>query len=160
LSTHHFRAHRPSNFFVNSDLNNLILESDENNNFINQTLYVGAWQEFYGNVSAVKILSDFLLKNVSSWGNEINLNGNVFMTDKESEIDWLSLLAIGRNITGGNSIDDFSEIDDILGMQDFEDSILTQEDIEAIKLADKEYKERKLVSLEDIEKLRKKNVSN
>ena len=112
-----------SNFFVNSDLNNLILESDENNNFINQTLYVGAWQEFYGNVSAVKILSDFLLKNVSSWGNEINLNGNVFMTDKESEIDWLSLLAIGRNITGGNSFDDFSEIDNLLGMQNFEDSI-------------------------------------
>ena len=112
-----------SNLFVSSDLNNLILESDENNNFINQTIYVGAWQEFYGNVSAVKILSDFLLKNVSSWGNEINLNGNVFMTDKESEIDWLSLLAIGRNLTGGNSIDDFSEIDDILGMQDFEDSI-------------------------------------
>jgi len=44
--------------------------------------------------------------------------------------------------------------------EDFEDSILTQEDIEAIKLADKEYKEGKLVSLEDIEKLRKKNVSN
>jgi len=44
--------------------------------------------------------------------------------------------------------------------ESFEDSILTQEDIEAIRLADKEYKEGKLVSLEDIEKLRKKNVSN
>ena len=44
--------------------------------------------------------------------------------------------------------------------EDFEDSILTSDDIEALRLAEEEYKKGELVSLEDIEKLREKNVSD
>jgi len=36
--------------------------------------------------------------------------------------------------------------------EDFEDSILSREDLEAIKLADKEYKEGKTTSLEELER--------
>jgi uncharacterized protein YoxC len=40
------------------------------------------------------------------------------------------------------------------------DCILDKDDTEALKLAEKEYERGELVSLEDIEKLRKENVSN
>ena len=41
--------------------------------------------------------------------------------------------------------------------EDFEDSILTQKDREALKLANKEFSEGKTTSLEEIKKKRKKN---
>lgn len=44
--------------------------------------------------------------------------------------------------------------------EEFEDTQLSAEDIEAIKLAEEEYERGETVTLEDIEKLREKNVSN
>lgn len=41
-----------------------------------------------------------------------------------------------------------------------EDCILDEDDKQALRLAEEEYKNGELVSLEDIEKLREKNVSN
>ncbi|MFH1591789.1 MAG: hypothetical protein ABIB47_00270 [Candidatus Woesearchaeota archaeon] len=38
------------------------------------------------------------------------------------------------------------------------DCILDEDDLEALELSEKEFREGKLVSLEDIEKLREKNV--
>lgn len=42
--------------------------------------------------------------------------------------------------------------------EDFEDSILSDDDVKALKLVEEEYKNGELVSLEDIKKLREQNV--
>ena len=45
------------------------------------------------------------------------------MTDYDSEIDWTSLQAIGKDTSGLNSTDDIIEIDSILEMTSFGDSL-------------------------------------
>jgi len=82
------------------------------------------WQEFYGNISAVKILSNSFVE-FASWDNDTNLEGNVFMSDSESEIDWLNLFPLGKTKTGSDSSNDFSEVDSLLGTTDFVDSFST-----------------------------------
>ena len=113
----------PTNIFSFADLSYVISEFNETNNEDNKTIDVGLWQEFYGNVSSVKILSDKNLNNFTLWEEGFNQSGNVFMTDMESNIDWTSLVAISRNSSGGISYNDFSEIDSGLGTSDFKDSV-------------------------------------
>jgi len=112
-----------TNIFILVDINNSITEANESNNKANKTFNVGAWQEFYGNSSVNKILSDAAFYNLGLWLNETSLQGNIFIADKENNVDWLSLQAIGVNITNGSTNNDFSDIDILLGMADFEDSV-------------------------------------
>ena len=112
-----------SNIFVVADVNNSIIEANESNNWANKTIDVGAWQEFYGNISGNKILASYSSFNMSAWLNESNLGGNIFITDSESDVDWFSLQAIGKNIVNDNANNDFSDIDFLLDMGEFKDSV-------------------------------------
>jgi len=112
-----------NNIFVLADVSDIIIEFNESNNKENNTFDVGAWQEFHGNISIDKLLSDFSIFNMTSWNNESNLSGNVFITDSESGIDWFSLQAIGKNISNDTTTDDFSNMDYLLNMTSFNDSI-------------------------------------
>lgn len=103
--------------------NGSILEDNETNNEANNSFNITAWQNFYGNISIDKLLGNNLTKNLSIWYNELSLSGNVFVSDTESNIDWRSLQSIGKNITGGNTVNDFSDIDSILNMVSFSDSV-------------------------------------
>ncbi len=112
-----------TNFYVFADVKGDISEENENNNEANKTLNVGAWQEFYGNVSTHKLLADNLTFNMTLWENASNLQGNVFISDMESNVDWGNLQAIGRDASGAPASDDFSEIDASLRMGGFSDSV-------------------------------------
>ncbi len=112
-----------TNVFVSVDLNNSITEENESNNKANNSINVTAWQDFYGNITIDKLLADQNRKNLSVWSNESSLTGNIFITDTESNIDWFSLQAIGKNASGGNTANDFSDIDSILNMNNFSDSV-------------------------------------
>lgn len=112
-----------TNIYVLADANNSISEENEDNNEANKTFPAGAWQEFYGNVSAHKILADNLTFNMSWWENASNLQGNVFISDIESNVDWGALQAIGRNASGAPASNDFSDIDSLLNMSGFSDSV-------------------------------------
>jgi len=113
-----------NNIFVSVDLNESISEANEDNNIANKTLDVTAWQEFFGNITADKLLSDSLLGNMSFWFNySNNLQGNIFITDFDSDVDWLSLQSIGRNVSNLTTGNDFTEVDILLNMGDFEDSV-------------------------------------
>ena len=112
----------PNNIFVYADYNFLISEENESNNEANKTISVNAWQEIYGNTSVDKIIGN-ATSNIKKWFNESSLQGNVFITDSEASISWLSLQAIGRTKAGGVSSNDFLEIDELLGMTNFDDSV-------------------------------------
>ncbi len=116
-----------NNIFVLIDTplssNGSIGEDNETNNKANNTLFLTAWQEFYGNISIDKLLGDNGTRNLSIWYDVQFFSGNVFVVDSESNVEWNSLLPIGKNITGGNTSDDFSDIDSILGMSGFSDSV-------------------------------------
>ncbi|MFH1290667.1 MAG: CARDB domain-containing protein [Nanoarchaeota archaeon] len=112
-----------NNIFVYADFNNSINETNETNNKANNSIDVGAWQDFYGNVTIDKILGDANVRNLSAWINETSLSGNIFIADTESNIDWQSLQAIGRNTSNDATSNDFTEIDSFLNMSSFVDSV-------------------------------------
>jgi len=112
----------PSNIFVLADSNFVINEENESNNKANKTFSINAWQEIYGNISLDKIIGGDDI-NIKKWFNESQIEGNIFITDSECDVDWLSLIAIGKTKSGGESSNDFLEIDELLGMEDFQDSI-------------------------------------
>jgi CARDB protein len=110
------------NFFLYADYWTSIVEFNETNNEGNKSFSINAWQEIFGNFSINKTLGVGQF-NFSKWFNESSLSGNIFIADSESNINWLSLQAIGRTISGVGSSNDFSEIDSLLGMQNFNDSV-------------------------------------
>jgi hypothetical protein len=115
-----------NNIFVLIDppitTNGSIAETNESNNQANNTLQLRAWQEFYGNITLDKILAAGYT-NISLWQNETTFSGNLFIVDVESEISWASLQAIGKNKTNRNTTNDFQEIDTLLNMSSFADSV-------------------------------------
>jgi len=104
-------------------LNNSISENNETNNKANKTIELSAWQDIYGNITIDKLLGSNSGGNLSLWFNESSLSGNIFIADTESNIYWNSLEAIGKNISGENTTNDFSEIDNLLNMSNFTDSV-------------------------------------
>ncbi|MBW6442657.1 hypothetical protein K0A97_02640 [Patescibacteria group bacterium] len=111
-----------TNLFVYANFWDEVQEYSKTENQINKTISVTSWQVFHGNVSIEKILSDSELKRLSAWENG-SIFGNIFITDQESNIDWSSLKALGRNLLGEISTNDFLELDGILGMENFEDNL-------------------------------------
>jgi len=110
------------NMFVFADYWDSIGEYNETNNKDNKTFSINAWQEIYGNFSINKTIGAIQF-NLSKWFNESSLTGSIFITDSECDIDWLSLQSIGKTISGTDSSNDFLEMDNILNMQNFDDSI-------------------------------------
>jgi len=113
----------PNNIFVDADVGEIIGEYNESNNKVNLSIHIGAWQDFYGNVSVDKLLSDYFINNLSLWVNESSLGGSVFITDQEADVDWLNLQSIGRNSSGAATSDDFIDVDTLLGMGSYNDSV-------------------------------------
>jgi hypothetical protein len=111
-----------NNIFVFADYWNLTNEDNKSNNWANRTFSIGSWQYIYGNVTIDKIIGDNTT-NIRKWFNESSLVGNIFITDSECSVNWLSLQAIGKNKEGGESSQDFLEIDELLNMVYFEDSV-------------------------------------
>ncbi|HLD55824.1 MAG TPA: hypothetical protein VJB35_06195 [Candidatus Nanoarchaeia archaeon] len=100
-------------------------EWNESNNEVSGNITVGSWHFFYGEIdsSSNYSLMDSSEGHVINW-NIINFSqGEVFISDLESDISWLDLVAIGKKINLDNSTDDFIEIDSLLNMSNFEDSV-------------------------------------
>lgn len=113
----------PSTLFITADVNDSFAEYNESNNQVNTSLNVSAWQPFYGNLTGSKILSNQGVMNLSLWVNISEPTGNIFVTDSEAQVNWFSLQALGRGISGVASSSDFSELDLLLAMENFSDSI-------------------------------------
>ncbi len=112
----------PNNIYIFADYDDKITEENEENNKENKTISIKAWQDIYGNTSVNKIIGGETV-NIKKWFNESYLEGNIFITDSECTVNWLSLQAIGRAKNGEESSNDFLEIDELLGMGNFEDSV-------------------------------------
>ena len=113
----------PTNIFVLADVAGSISEDNETDNKANRTIEVGGWQEVYGTLNSNKILADSSKLKLDFWINESITTGEIFASDSEASISWDSLKAIGKNGTGFSTGDDFNEIDLILGMSNFNDSV-------------------------------------
>ena len=113
----------PTNIFSVSDIAGEINDPNTTNNKANKTIDVTSWEIFYGNVTSNKVLGNSNKSWMNFWFNDSISTGVTFITDKESIIHWDSLLAIGRTKLGAIASNDFSDIDTILDMTNYNDSV-------------------------------------
>lgn len=112
-----------TNIFAYADVNHSFAEINESDNIANRSINVISWHIFYGNITADRILANSGFYNLSLWLNDTNSSGNVYVSDTESELNWASLVALGRNKSNSPTNNDFSEIDSILDSEEYFDSI-------------------------------------
>jgi hypothetical protein len=109
-----------------TDTNGSIEEWNEGNNVANKTNSVLGWHFLVGDIDS---LSEFELaegisnSSVKRWIAANYDSGNLYAADSESAISWMNLQALGRTSGGANSFDDFEDMDTLLNMSSFEDSV-------------------------------------
>ena len=113
----------PADIFVIVDGNNTIAEGNTSDNEANNTVNVGSWEIFFGNVSDTKILADSSMENMTLWFNASASDGKIFIADAGVVVHWNDLIALGRNMSGAVSPNDFSELDSLLNMTGYNDSV-------------------------------------
>jgi len=122
ISTTYLAPIGTTDIYVFADANTSIDESTESDNTAYQTLNTPSWQELYGSIEAAIILGS-QDSSIDSWGNMTTFGGNVFISDSESEVDWMSLMALGRKTDESDSPNDFTKLDTLLGTSGYIDSI-------------------------------------
>jgi len=100
-------------------------EWNESNNLAFKNISVGGWHFFYGDFTQNSefILADNVTYKFNAWGKENLTSANVYVADYDSSIDWTALQSIGKTPSGTNSTNDVQEIDSILNMGSFNDSV-------------------------------------
>jgi hypothetical protein len=112
-----------NNIFVLIDPTNLINETNEQNNNANNSVAVGLYQYYYGNVSANIVIGTGENKTIVAFGNMTSYDGYLFIADKDSVFSFNNLQAIGRTKNDLPTANDFSEIDGIINTSSFIDSV-------------------------------------
>ncbi len=80
------------------------------------------WHRFYGNASGNLTLTDSAGEGqVMIWPDADAYN--IYFADHDTVVQWDSLQAIGKNISGGNSSNDFEELDNAFGTSAYVDNI-------------------------------------
>ena len=119
----------PSDIFVIIDpplaTNGTYDELNESNNKAWKTISVGSWNFFYGDILS---FSEFVLANNGSsklvnWSTDGFDEGNVYVTDYDSFVSWVTLQALGKTKSNGDSSSDFSEVDTLLNSTNYTDSV-------------------------------------
>ncbi|MDD5086781.1 MAG: CARDB domain-containing protein, partial [Candidatus Nanoarchaeia archaeon] len=105
------------------ETNGSITELDESNNVANNTLFIPVNHIYYGSIISDIMLAGSSMAQVIGWFNSTYMNGNIYAADSDSVIDWNSLMAIGRDISNNQRIEDFEKVDEALNLSDFIDSI-------------------------------------
>ncbi|MFH1849500.1 MAG: CARDB domain-containing protein [archaeon] len=103
--------------------NGSINETDETNNDAWNNVTVSGWETLYGWVLASNMTIGSGSSRLIDFINVTIEAGNVVIVDSGSTVSFYSLHAIGRTISGAAASNDFDEIDDILGMENFSDSV-------------------------------------
>ena len=105
--------------------NGSIEEWNENNNEANKSITTGSWGFIVGKIDlgSQYSLADSGDSYLTNWSAANFETGNIYAADTESSISWTSLQAIGKTSDGLDSTNDFAEIDDLLEMTGFFDSV-------------------------------------
>jgi len=100
-------------------------EWNESNNKGSKNVTIGSWNYFYGNIGASSnfTLADNDSRSIIRWDAKNYIGGNIYASDYEGSVSWKYLQAIGKTPGGGSSSEDFSEIDDLLNMSSYNDSV-------------------------------------
>ncbi len=68
------------------------------------------WHDFCGNISGIIVLRNVSVVYNWTWSGD----GNIYAYSSNADIDWGSLVALGRTAAGDAATDDFEEVDEVL----------------------------------------------
>jgi len=105
------------------ETNGSIREINESNNQANRTIFIPAYNVYFGNITFDVLLASASSHSIFMWFNETEISGNIFFVDSDSNVEWGSLMALGINVSGKNSTNDFAEVDEALNLTGLPDSI-------------------------------------
>ncbi len=105
------------------ETNGSIIEPNETNNGANKTIFVAAYNLFYGSVTANLFLDNSNVLGVYQWLNASNFSANLYAADSDSMIDFSSLKALGLNLSNNVTFDDFAQLDNALNTTNLTDSL-------------------------------------
>ncbi|MEM4260633.1 MAG: CARDB domain-containing protein, partial [Candidatus Woesearchaeota archaeon] len=113
--------------FVTIDSDNNISETNEDNNIANKSITISSWVVYYGKINTTIYLTNNQNSSFIKWLGE-NVTGNIYISDSDTDngISWTTLKPVWQNTTGYNNsdtINDFEEIDSLLGLENNTDSI-------------------------------------
>jgi len=108
---------------IELDIDDNVTEYNESNNIYNNTFSINSWQSLYGEITLQRMLRSSKNDEINFWSNDSTPSGNIFITSSENFVSWNTLIAIGKFTNMTNSSDDFSDIDNLLNMSNFNDSV-------------------------------------
>jgi hypothetical protein len=103
--------------------NGTVYEANESNNNASRLITVGSWQYVLGYQGGRLAVQDPTYSTVFDWIVQNTTGGNVFAADVDSNINWLNLTALSRNLSDQYVLSDFSNLDRKLGMENNSDNI-------------------------------------
>lgn len=109
-----------NNIFFVVDANNTFSESDETDNYANNSFFVGTWQIYYGNASGRLEIANLLNLTILNWQTGVR---NLFIVETGSFIGWADLFPISRDTSNLSRLEDFTQVDDSIGTTNFTDSV-------------------------------------
>ena len=112
-----------NNLFVKADPANSVNETSESNNKANNSVFVELYQYYYGDITAYVLLATGQNNTIKAFSNTSVFKGNLFIADYDSSFSFSSLQALGKNKNGASTNNDFSDLDTIMNVTDFTDSI-------------------------------------
>jgi hypothetical protein len=109
--------------WVFADRNNSVMEENETNNNASKSLFVGLWHYAMGTTLDRLVMTNAELGLLYDWTLDNSSESNIFVVDSDSNINWLELHALGRDISNNSAMNDFEELDMKLNSTGFADSI-------------------------------------
>jgi hypothetical protein len=103
--------------------NGTVYESNESNNNALRTITVGSWQYVFGYQDGRLAVQDPTYSTIFDWIVENSTGGKVFAADSDSNINWLNLTALSRDVSNQFVLENFYALDLALGMENNSDSI-------------------------------------
>jgi hypothetical protein len=101
--------------------NGTIWEINETNNIVNNEIVIPSYHIYYGNTSSVIKLEKSDNSSQFIWN--LSNQGKIYVTESGSSVNWLTLQALGRNISNSTAFNDFFEADLFLRIENYTDSI-------------------------------------
>lgn len=86
---------------------------------------ISQYHLFYGYINSEIILGTSENFSIMSWLNDTDVQGNVYVSDEDTlnGVSWASLLPIGKDSSLNTVMNDWNDIDSILGLSNYSDSI-------------------------------------
>jgi len=107
--------------YVNPDKR--ITEDNYTNNIASRTISVEFWHYALGTTNDTLRVTDASAGLLFEWNVENSTGSNIYVTDYDSDISWLTLQALGRDTSNQERLQDFELLDTALGSTNYADSI-------------------------------------